>query len=134
MVVMCSAVLLVTVLHSMLPFVHWTPEISMMAAGDENYSPLFVLENGGGEVYNAPIVSAGATTQQLRKWCDGIPDDELVDARKVCMRSIQSFQTCQLLACVTCAEVLCCLQRFAAVIVHVVHGCCVFAGGSVFAC
>jgi hypothetical protein len=53
-----------------------------MRAGDADYSPLFVLENAGGEVYNAPIVSSGAAIQQLQKYCNGIPSGQEKEARK----------------------------------------------------
>lgn len=52
-------------------------------AGDEYYSPYFVLENAGGNVYNGPIVSMGATIEELQEYCDGIPPEKEEAARKV---------------------------------------------------
>lgn len=60
-------------------------------AGDESYSPLFVLENAGGEVYNGPIVSMGATIEELQQYCDGIPKDKEEAARKVVHDSVVSI-------------------------------------------
>ena len=41
-----------------------------------------MLENGGGEVYNAPIVSSGASLAQLQKYCDGIDEGARAEASK----------------------------------------------------
>lgn len=59
-----------------------------MRAGDEYYTPLFVLENAGGEVYNGPVVSMGASIKQLQQYCDGIPADKEAEARKVVHDSV----------------------------------------------
>lgn len=56
----------------------------MRLAGDEYYSPYFVLENAGGNVYNGPIVSMGASIEELQQYCDGIPPEKEREARKVC--------------------------------------------------
>jgi hypothetical protein len=47
------------------------------AIGDENYSPLVVVENAGGHIYNAPIVAFGVDASQIN-FCEGNPDYSLV--------------------------------------------------------
>jgi hypothetical protein len=64
---------------------------SPSAAGDADYSPLFVVENGGGEVYNGPIVASGASLKELRQYCDGIPNSKMAAARKVMHDKIASI-------------------------------------------
>src|SRR5215204_927496 len=41
--------------------------------GDSNYSPLVLVENAGGNIYNAPIVAFGSDASQIN-FCDGNPD------------------------------------------------------------
>jgi len=41
--------------------------------GDSNYSPLVLVENAGGNIYNAPIVAFGVDASQIN-FCDGNPD------------------------------------------------------------
>ncbi|GAQ85517.1 hypothetical protein KFL_002390090 [Klebsormidium nitens] len=48
--------------------------------GDENYSPLFVLTNGGGHVYNGPIIAGDVTAAQLSPFCGGIPTNMMAEA------------------------------------------------------
>lgn len=55
----------------------------LVSTGDEYYSPYFVLENAGGHVYNGPIVSMGASIEELQQYCDGIPPEKEEAARKV---------------------------------------------------
>jgi hypothetical protein len=52
-------------------------EFSPGAIGDEDYSPLIVIENAGGHVYNAPIIAMGVTAEQL-SFCEGLVDYSLV--------------------------------------------------------
>jgi hypothetical protein len=40
------------------------------SVGEENYSPLMRIQNNGGYIYNAPIISQ-ATEAQLNVYCDG---------------------------------------------------------------
>jgi hypothetical protein len=47
------------------------------AIGDNDYSPLVVIENAGGHIYNAPIVAFGVDASQLN-FCEGNPDYSLV--------------------------------------------------------
>jgi len=49
------------------------------SVGDEFYTPLFQLQNGGGSViYNAPVVAFGPSADELNAMCDGDPDYSLV--------------------------------------------------------
>lgn len=43
---------------------------------DGFYSPLVQITNAGNHVYNAPMVSFGASADQLENYCDGISDEE----------------------------------------------------------
>jgi hypothetical protein len=52
------------------------------AIGDENYSPLVVVENAGGHIYNAPIVAFGVDASQIN-FCEGNPDYSLVHDKVV---------------------------------------------------
>jgi hypothetical protein len=51
--------------------------------GDASYSPLVVIENAGGHVYNAPMVAFNVTEAQLEAFCDGSPDYSLVHDKVV---------------------------------------------------
>ena len=48
------------------------------SVGDENYSPLVVIENAGGHVYNAPTIASDVDADTLNQFCDGSPDYSLV--------------------------------------------------------
>eukprot|EP00243_Klebsormidium_subtile_P002509 TRINITY_DN15009_c0_g1_i1.p1 TRINITY_DN15009_c0_g1~~TRINITY_DN15009_c0_g1_i1.p1 ORF type:complete len:438 (+),score=105.78 TRINITY_DN15009_c0_g1_i1:131-1444(+) len=48
--------------------------------GDQNYSPLFVLTNAGGHVYNGPIIAGDVTAAQLSPFCGGIPANMMAQA------------------------------------------------------
>ena len=54
------------------------------AVGDEYYSPLVVVDNIGGSVWNAPIVASGVDTEFLDQFCDmdEIPENLEEEARK----------------------------------------------------
>jgi hypothetical protein len=52
------------------------------AIGDNNYSPLVLVENGGGNIYNAPIVAFGVNASEIN-FCDGNPDYSLVHDKVV---------------------------------------------------
>jgi hypothetical protein len=41
--------------------------------GDEYYTPLIHLLNGGGEVWNAPIIAGDVDERYLNQFCDGVP-------------------------------------------------------------
>ncbi len=45
------------------------------SVGDEEYTPLLQLTNGGGEVWNAPIIAGDVTAEYLNSFCDGVPED-----------------------------------------------------------
>src|SRR5919106_672577 len=47
------------------------------AVGDSDYSPLVVIENSGGHIYNAPVVASGVDASQIN-FCQGNPDYSLV--------------------------------------------------------
>lgn len=52
------------------------------------YSPLVMIENAGGHIYNAPTVSSGASEEQLALYCDGISSEEEEAARAVLHDSV----------------------------------------------
>ena len=52
------------------------------AIGDNDYSPLVLVENSGGHIYNAPIVAFGVDASQLN-FCEGNPDYSLVHDKVV---------------------------------------------------
>lgn len=52
-------------------------------AGDEFYSPLFVLTNGGNYVYNGPIVAGDVTAAELSQYCGGIPENQTEQAYSI---------------------------------------------------
>jgi hypothetical protein len=47
------------------------------AIGDNNYSPIVLVENAGGNIYNAPIVAFDVNASEIN-FCDGNPDYSLV--------------------------------------------------------
>lgn len=47
------------------------------SVGDAEYSPLVTITNGGGVVYNAPVVAFDVDAAEIN-FCDGIPDYALV--------------------------------------------------------
>jgi len=53
------------------------------SVGDAAYSPLVVIENAGGHVYNAPMMAFNVTAAQLDAFCDGDPDYSLVHDKVV---------------------------------------------------
>jgi hypothetical protein len=50
--------------------------------GDKDYSPLVLVENAGGQVYNAPIVAFGSDASQIN-FCGGNPDYTVVHDKVV---------------------------------------------------
>jgi hypothetical protein len=52
------------------------------SVGDDAYTPLVKIENAGGHVYNAPIVSFGTSAEEIA-FCDGSPDYSLVHDKVV---------------------------------------------------
>jgi hypothetical protein len=50
--------------------------------GDSNYSPLVLVENAAGNIYNAPIVAFGSDASEIN-FCDGNPDYSLVHDKVV---------------------------------------------------
>jgi hypothetical protein len=46
--------------------------------GDENYSPLVRIENGGNVIYNAPIVAFNVDAEALNLYCEGNADHSVV--------------------------------------------------------
>jgi hypothetical protein len=52
------------------------------AIGDNDYSPLVVIENAGGHIYNAPIIAFGVDASEIN-FCEGNPDYSLVHDKVV---------------------------------------------------
>jgi hypothetical protein len=52
------------------------------AIGDSDYSPLVLVENSGGHIYNAPIVAFGVDASEIN-FCEGSPDYSLVHDKVV---------------------------------------------------
>jgi hypothetical protein len=52
------------------------------AIGDSDYSPLVLIENSGGHIYNAPIVAFGVDASEIN-FCEGNPDFSLVHDKVV---------------------------------------------------
>jgi hypothetical protein len=52
------------------------------AMGDEDYSPLVVIENAGGHIYNAPMIAFDVDDEQL-SFPDGNPDYSIVEDKVV---------------------------------------------------
>jgi hypothetical protein len=52
------------------------------AVGDSDYSPLVLVENTGGHIYNAPIVAFGVNASEIN-FCEGNPDYSLVHDKVV---------------------------------------------------
>jgi hypothetical protein len=52
------------------------------AIGDNDYSPLVLVENAGGHIYNAPIVAFGVDASEIN-FCEGNPDYSLVHDKVV---------------------------------------------------
>jgi hypothetical protein len=50
--------------------------------GDNDYTPLVLVENSGRNIYNAPIVAFGANASEIN-FCDGNPDYSLVHDKVV---------------------------------------------------
>lgn len=53
------------------------------SVGDDAYSPLVRIENGGGHIYNAPIIAFGVEAEALQAFCEGDPDFSMVHDRVV---------------------------------------------------
>jgi hypothetical protein len=60
-------------------------EFQAGSIGDEHYSPLIVVKNAGGFVYNAPVVAFGVDESQI-SFCEGNVDHKIVHDRvvKIC--------------------------------------------------
>ena len=52
------------------------------SVGDNRYTPLVKIINGGGEIYNAPMIAYGSTADAISA-CDGDPDYDLVHDKVV---------------------------------------------------
>jgi hypothetical protein len=63
--------------------------------GDSDYSPLAVVENAGGHIYNAPIVAFGVDASEIN-FCDGNPDYSLVHDKVVSICSSEGTVTIEL--------------------------------------
>ena len=53
------------------------------SVGDENYSPLVRIENGGNTIYNAPIVAFNVEAEALNLYCEGNADHSVVHDKVV---------------------------------------------------
>ena len=65
------------------------------SVGDAEYSPLVTIENAGGHVYNAPVVSFGTEAEEIG-FCDGNPDASLVHDKVVSICPDEGTVTIQL--------------------------------------
>jgi hypothetical protein len=63
--------------------------------GDNDYSPLVLIENAGGHIYNAPIVAFGANASEIN-YCEGNPDYSLVHDKVVRICSSEGTVTISL--------------------------------------
>ncbi len=56
------------------------------AVGDKDYTPLVRIDNAGGHIYNASIVSFNTSADQLKKFCDGGADHKITHDKvvKIC--------------------------------------------------
>lgn len=51
--------------------------------GDNDYTPLVLIKNAGGHVYNAPVVASNVQESELAAFCDGNPDYTVVHDKVV---------------------------------------------------
>jgi hypothetical protein len=70
-------------------------EIQPGAIGDNDYSPLVLVENAGGHIYNAPIVAFGVNASEIN-FCDGNPDYSLVHDKVVSICPTEGTVTIEL--------------------------------------
>ncbi len=58
------------------------------SVGDRYYTPLVLVTNAGGHVYNAPVVAGNVPAERLNRFCGGDPDHSLVHDKvvKICPR------------------------------------------------
>lgn len=58
------------------------------SVGDDDYTPLVRVLNGGGHVFNAPVVAYDVTAETLDRFCGGGPDHALVHDKveRICPR------------------------------------------------
>ena len=58
------------------------------SVGDEDYSPLVRVTNGGGYIFNTPVVAFDVAAAALDRFCDGDPDHGLVHDKvvRICPR------------------------------------------------
>lgn len=56
------------------------------AIGDKDYTPLVRIDNAGGHIYNASVVSFDTSADQLKKFCDGKADHKITHDKvvKIC--------------------------------------------------
>jgi hypothetical protein len=56
------------------------------AVGDKDYTPLVRIDNAGGHIYNASIVSFNTSADQLKKFCEGGADHKITHDKvvKIC--------------------------------------------------
>lgn len=64
--------------------------------GDENYSPLMLLENGGDFVYNAPVVAYDVAAEELNLFCNGDADHSVMHDKVVSICPEEGTVTLQL--------------------------------------
>ena len=65
------------------------------SVGDDAYSPLVLIENAGGHIYNAPIIAFGNAAEEIA-FCNGDPDHSLVHDRVVSMCPEEQTVTIQM--------------------------------------
>jgi hypothetical protein len=65
------------------------------SVGDQDYSPLVIIDNAGGVIYNAPIVAFNVEASQIN-FCHGNPDYSLVHDKVVSICPKEDTVTLQL--------------------------------------
>ena len=53
------------------------------SVGDDNYSPLVMIENAGGYIYNAPIIAFDVPAEELNLFCNADADHSVVHDKVV---------------------------------------------------
>ncbi len=58
------------------------------SVGDDDYTPLTRVTNGGGHIFNAPVVAFDVAAETLNEFCGGAPDHALVHDKvvRICPR------------------------------------------------
>ncbi|HEU4822582.1 MAG TPA: hypothetical protein VFS97_04090 [Nitrososphaeraceae archaeon] len=73
-------------------------QASPRSIGDNDYTPLVLVKNAGGHIYNAPIVAYNVEDSELAAFCDGSPDYSVVHDKVVSICPQQGTVTLSLTA------------------------------------